>query len=165
MIDINLMKTIKLKDGYIVQIDDEDFERISKFKLYISISGKTQYVRGYGNKKQFRLHRLILNITDPKISVDHIDGNGLNNQKSNLRACSHKQNSRNKRLNRNTSTGYKGVSLAKRKNKFRAYIKTESRQLHLGHFNTAEEAAKAYNIKALELFGEYAKLNIISEKK
>lgn len=115
------------------------------------------------------MHRYILDLgcdntyTDPVI--DHIDGNGLNNTKSNLRLCNRSQNAMNKKLKSNSKTGWRGVTRPKTKNyklkkPWKAYIRPKGQSfITIGYYKTAEEAAKAYDEKAKELFGEFAKLN------
>lgn len=99
------------------------------------------------------------------MEVDHIDHNGLNNQKSNLRNCTHRQNAMN-----NSSRGsskYLGVSIVGRgrqKGMISAEIKMNYRKIHIGVFSTEIEAAKAYDKKAKELFGEFANLNFKSDQ-
>jgi len=122
------------------------------------------YVRFNGGKKL--LHRLIFayfNNYMPKF-IDHIDGNNSNNMIENLRPCTASQNGGNSRKNKSYfSTPYKGVSIAKRKfkDKYRAIIRHMDKNIHLGFFDTEIEAAQAYNKKALELHGEFARLNQI----
>lgn len=92
--------------------------------------------------------------------IDHIDGNGLNNRLSNLRLATPLQNSRNQRKQKRATTSlYKGVTLVK--SRWRAYIHSGDKVVHLGYHPTQEQAALAYNAKALELYGEFARLNII----
>lgn len=91
--------------------------------------------------------------------IDHIDGNGLNNRIENLRSCSHSQNMRNRVGTKNSKSIYKGVSC--NRNRWRARIKIEGKEKHLGTFDTEIEAAQAYNIAALEAFGKFAYVNPI----
>ena len=98
----------------------------------------------------------------PGVQIDHRDGNGLNCSRDNLRLCTNQNNRRNSRKgNRNTS-GFKGVSFFKRDQNWRAYIMLDARQIHLGYFKTSEEAARAYDNAAKELFGEFASPNFNS---
>lgn len=96
----------------------------------------------------------------PDQTIDHVDGNGANNRLTNLRPATLKQNSYNRRKNRSSTNPYKGVS--RRGSSFRAFITNKDKWISLGSFPTAIEAAKAYNTKALELFGVYAYLNPIT---
>ena len=104
------------------------------------------------------MHRAILNA--PKgLLVDHIDGNGLNNRKSNLRLCTFAQNAHNSRPRRNSSSRYKGVCWHKLKKKWTVSIYKGGKRTYLGYYDDEIEAALAYDRKAEELFGEFAYLN------
>lgn len=109
------------------------------------------------------MHRLILNAPNG-VNIDHIDGNGLNNQKSNLRLCNQSQNEANSCISARNSSGYKGVSFSGKEythNPWRSRIRVHRIIHELGFFPTPEIAAIAYNNAALKYFGEYAKLNIV----
>lgn len=106
------------------------------------------------------MHRLIMGAPKGK-EVDHIDGNGLNNQKSNLRICDRFQNTQNCIPRKNTTSKYRGVSWGSRENKWKAQISAFNKSHYIGCFSLETKAAEAYNKKAMELFGEFAKLNII----
>lgn len=151
-----------------IQLDEEDFQRIfisgnfiflsTHKKPYVIVSrytgmkdGKMQYWRNY-------LHREVLNV--PKhLMVDHINGDRLDNRKSNLRLCTDKGNSRNKKA---FSGKYKGVHFAKGSNRWVAQITKNYKCHHLGCFKSEDEAALAYNTAAKKLHGKYAFLNKIS---
>jgi hypothetical protein len=105
-------------------------------------------------------HRELLECPN-SLHVDHINGNSLDNRMSNLRSCTHQQNRCNSKLSSNNSTGFKGVDYMKSKEKFRARIKYQYKEIHLGLFEYAEDAALAYNDAAITYFGEFARLNII----
>jgi len=112
----------------------------------------------------YRLHRIaVLFMTGafPKDYIDHINHIKDDNRWDNLRECTKTQNGVNRGKNKNNTSGYKGVSWMKLKDKFRADIKYKGRQLCLGHYDCRHDAASAYNIKATELFGEFAYLNQI----
>jgi len=169
---------LKTKNGYEFEIDDEDFRIISRYNWYGykarnkiktgDISWKSSYVYTsmWINKKSqnIRLHRLILEA--PKgVQIDHINGNGLDNRKANLRFCNNSQNLMNQRKRITNKSGYKGVSLRAngKKKKWVAQIRINGNNKFIGHFETAAEAAIAYNNKAKELFGEFARLNEVEE--
>ncbi len=167
------MREIQLTQGQVALVDDEDFERVNQYKWYAHKSSssppsKKRYFYGFyavrnvnvgGKREGIRLHRFILDAPSG-VTVDHINGNTLDNQKSNLRLCSDAENSRNRAFQSNNTTGFKGVCRNGR-NRYTAKLKSLKKSYHLGTFDTAIEAAKAYNEKAIELFGEYAKLNKI----
>jgi len=114
-------------------------------------------VRADGNTKT-SMHREIMNA--PKgLDVDHIDGNGLNNRKSNLRLCTHAENVHNSRPMRNGSSKYKGVCWHKTYKKWYSSIGKTGKRFYLGRFDNEIDAALAYDKKAKELFGEFAYLN------
>jgi len=91
--------------------------------------------------------------------VDHIDRNGLNNRRENLRLCSFSQNLMNQKRYKNNTTGYKGVSFYKALGKFMAYINFQNKRIHLGYFDTALEAYAAYCEAAKKYHGEFARLD------
>ena len=101
------------------------------------------------------MHRVIMGF--PSLLVDHIDCNGLNNQRDNLRTASTAQNTHNRRKGKNNTTGYKGVQLDKRTGQFRALIRHDGANVFLGHFCTAENAAIAYAEAAKLIRAEFAR--------
>lgn len=162
-----MAKEIPLTRGKVAIVDDEDFEWLNQWKWYYDSTGYA--VRGVWDKevnkqRKVRMHRVILGVTDPKIHVDHADGNPLNNTRGNLRVCTHQQNHMNERKRKNCCSQYKGVCFDKRAGKWRAYIKKDGKQIHLGLYVDEKEAARAYNDAAFFLFGEFACLNQIEEE-
>lgn len=159
------MKKIKLTQGKYALVDDDDFERVNQFKWCYRSESKNN--NGYAiravNKTTISLHRFLLNLEDRQIQVDHVNGNGLDNRRVNLRNCLHLQNGKNRRIGNNNKSGYKGVCFDKKACKYKSEIKADEKRVWLGYFNSPIEAAKAYNAKALELHGEFARLNIIPE--
>lgn len=160
------MKTIMLTKGYFAQVDDEDFEKVSAFKWHVAYRKKgVLYARRSGKrlaKKQrpvILMHRFIIGL-DHARHVDHIDLNGLNNQKKNLRICSWADNTRHCRRNIGQS-GFRGVSPHERHvpNLWRARIKANGVERIIGYFPTASEAARAYDAEAVRLHGVFAVLN------
>lgn len=152
-----------------VLIDDEDAERVLRHTWHVTYCYRhghaflknvlTDTVKN--NKKTgLLLHRLLV----PNVSIiDHIDGNPLNNKKSNLRVCTNAENTRNCGKRVNNTSGYKGVSWHKYVKKFFAQIGSNGQKIHLGYFDGVEDAARAYNAAALKHFGEFARLNEIVE--
>jgi len=112
-----------------------------------------------------KVHKLVASafIDNPenKRNVDHIDNNGKNNMLDNLRWATDQENAYNRRKIENTSSQYKGVYWDNIKMKWRSRIKIKGKSKHLGYYDDEDEAGHAYNAKALELFGEFAKLNVI----
>ena len=150
--------TTRNKDEFWVFIDAQDFEIVSRYRWNIDKEGYVYSPINNGKKTQLRLHRLILEPPDNMV-VDHINHNPLDNRRSNLRVCTARENSRNKRKWKiDGQSKYKGVVPLKH-GKFRANIYCLEERIYIGVFDTEIEAAKAYNEKAKELFGEFAKLN------
>lgn len=112
--------------------------------------------RAGGQARRLFLHRLILQ-AGPHEFVDHRDGDKLNNRRSNLRICDAAGNARNRGMARNNSSGFKGVHSTD--GKFVAQISLNRRRIYIGSFDTAVEAARAYNSRAIALHGEFARLN------
>lgn len=109
---------------------------------------------------EIRLHRLVMCARSGQC-VDHRDGNGLNCVRSNLRLTDSLGNAANRRPIPHAGSKYKGVCFHRTTGKYEGYIKHRRKKYHLGLFITQEEAATAYNEKAVELFGEFACLNVI----
>lgn len=148
-----------MSKGVTTLIDDEDIVKIKDYKWFRNDNG---YARGYKHwkEKYVYLHRIILDAA-PGEQVDHINGNRLDNRRENLRITSQQQNTFNSGLKSNNKSGYKGVMLRKDTKRWSASITHNYKEIMLGCFDTKEEAAEAYNRKAVELFGEYARLNKI----
>jgi AP2 domain. len=161
------MKEILLTRSKVALVDDEDFEKLSRFKWQAKKSLRTFYaVRTQWTSKTTRIylvmHRVILGLEHAdKRQCDHKNGNGLDNRRSNIRIATKRENSYNHTLVR-SSNGFKGVYFAKHKataqKPYRAFIK-KGKQIYLGCFETAKLAALAYDTAAIELFGEFACTN------
>jgi len=152
--------TIKLYDlqGWKVAnciIDKKYYKYAKKYKWGL-ISG---YCR---NKKIGLIHRKIIKPVEG-MEVDHIDGDTLNCRKYNLRVCSHAENSCNRKIPKNSSTGVKGVTFIKHINKYQARIRIGKKEIVIGYFKKLINAAKAYNKAALEYHGEFSRLNDLDE--
>lgn len=159
------MKTIELTKNKVAMVDDADYEWLNQWEWYAQKGLLTFYAarrmtvsENTGHKQQY-MHRLILNISDKATVTDHIDHNGLNNQRINLRACSQQQNMMNHKIQKHSSV-FKGVSKEKNTGRWRGYIKVSGKRLHLGYFSSEEEAAFVYDEAAKKYFGEFARLNI-----
>lgn len=155
------MKEIKLTQSKFALIDDEDFQRLVQYKWYAILNGHNWYaVRKYsenGKRGNIRMHREILN-TQKETFVDHIDGNGLNNCKENLRLCTVQENAFNrKHATKANSLGIKGVDLCKDKKKFRATITVNCKTIHLGYYNVLGDADSAYRKAEKKHFGEFVR--------
>lgn len=137
-------------------IDDEDYDLLSKFRFHVQKGTRTFYAF---TSNGIAVHKLIINSD----FVDHINGNGMDNTRSNLRPCTRDQNNRNIKMSKNNKSGYKGVSFEKSRKKYVARICVNYKNIVIGRFETPKAAAKAYNEVAFREFGEFAKLNIIPE--
>lgn len=132
-------------------VDDVDFESLNKHKWLLSQRGD---VESRINGKRLKIHRVIMQVKNPLEFIDHIDGNKLNNSRSNLRIVDNKTNTRNRHKKNPSYSQYFGVTLDKRTNlkkRWVAQIKVDYIRIYLGRFETEKEAAEAYNKKAKEL--------------
>ncbi len=155
------VRYIPLTRGLFAIVDAADYERVSKYKWCASGSGDRAYACRSDNGRYVSLHRFLMN--PPKgMVVDHIDGNRLNNRRSNLRICTVRQNTWNSRP-KGRSSRYKGVCRDRDKKKWVVYVRHEGHNWYMGRFDIEIEAARAYDRKAFELFREYAWLNFPEE--
>ena len=152
------MRQLTLKNSTLLAvIDDEDFDKVSKFQYVIHQQGTWgPYAQRPGG---MYLHRDVFEYIPPGFEVDHIDSDGLNCQKSNLRLATAAQNRANSIKRDGCSTPYKGVCRATGRRKFTAYINYNHQRVALGQFEHPQEAAIHYDMAALKLYGEFAKLN------
>jgi hypothetical protein len=157
-----MTKTIPLSRGLFAIVDDCDFNEMSKFKWCAQEDDHTYYAvrseKHIGKTKVIRMHRSILNPSDDMV-IDHINGNGLDNRRENIRACSIKENCRNYKMPKTNTSGVKGAVFDKRRGKWQVHIKVDRLNKHIGYFDSLEDAAKAYNEAAKKYHGEFAKLN------
>ncbi|MHC4573063.1 MAG: hypothetical protein ACYS76_02840 [Planctomycetota bacterium] len=151
-------RLIPLTRGQFAIVDAEDYPRLSRFTWFAEGTHKNYYAVRKENGKSIKMHRQITNAPDHLV-VDHIDHNGLNNQKKNLRLCSFAQNCRNLRSTAPKTSKYKGVHWHKRLKKWAAQITSENKTHHLGYFHDQISAAKAYDKAAKLHHREYAALN------
>lgn len=161
------MKEIPLTDGKVALVDNADFEWLNQWKWHVKKKKNTFYAsrRKYQSDtrryKTIYMHRQILGITDSKIFGEHIDHNGLNNQRNNLRTATRAQNGMNRTAKVNGTSKYLGVSWDKSRNKWIAQIRTGNKVIKLGGYHSEKEAALEYNKAALEYHKEFANPNII----
>ena len=157
------MKHIELTQGKIAIVDDEDYEWLSKYKWCARREdGDHWYAIRKSAGKHLRMHREILKCPET-LHVDHKNGDGLDNRRSNLRTCSNKQNGANRKKNRGQSSSkFKGVHRKRNKNGWYAQIFVDGKQKSLGVFETERDAALAYNEAAIFSYGEFARVNVIS---
>lgn len=161
------MKEMELTRGMKALVDDDDFECLNQWKWKASKFGKKWYAcrsvhigpPGVVHSKEgtVLMHRAILKLTDPKVKTDHRDGNGLNNQKNNLRCASYAQNAQNRKKRDGGSSSFKGVY--RNKKSWVAQIKCNSEHIHIGSYSSEVTAARAYDSFARSLHGEFAVTN------
>ena len=159
--------SIPLTQGYVTTIDQIDLEVVTK-KMQVRINKTSgpyalKNIRTPAGYRPARLHRIIMErMLGRQLLlnelVDHIDGDGLNNCRANLRLANHSLNGRNAKLRRDNKVGLKGVCWSKPAKRWRAYGKMNGKQVHLGYFDTPEEAHEAYQKYALANYGEFARL-------
>lgn len=149
---------IPLTQGKFAIVDAKNYELLSKHRWFIQKNGNTYYAVQSKKDKLIYMHRQILNVPDGMLS-DHINHNGLDNRECNIRICTFAENQHNQKPRKTGSSKYKGVVWSKRTQKFLAQIRFEKKTINLGYYDSEIEAAKAYDVKALELFGEFAYTN------
>lgn len=166
------MKVIKINSkvhGELeILVDDEDYEYINQWKwhAYKNPSSNIIYARRNVNKNRknpknqsFYLHRQLLKLTSLKDIVDHVDHNGLNNQKYNLRIGTHKDNMQNINSHKDSSSKYIGVFWDKSRNKWAAGFSLNGVPKRIGRFNSEEDAAKARDEIVKKYYGKNVNLN------
>ncbi len=157
------MKQIKLSQGKFALVDDEDYDSLSENKWCAirAYDGKRVYSMRTQTKpirKVILMHREILS-PPSGLMVDHVDGDGLNNQRSNLRVCTNAENQWNRGKSVFNSTGFKGVTYHKRSGVYQAQIRYMGKSIYIGSFETPEEAAEAYDNYAVNLHGDFSVTN------
>lgn len=156
------MKTIKITKGLLVIVDDDDYRWLIKRSWYALINtGHPSYARTTKGRQTILMHREILNAPDG-IQVDHINGDGLDNRRNNLRLATIAQNNQNVRVRSDNTSGFKGVCWHKRDRIWQAYINASGIRRNLGSFVDLNQAVRAYNIASRDLHGEFSKPNIIA---
>lgn len=163
------MKKILLSQGQYALVDDEDYENLTRHKWCaqwdnnaLTFYAKRSVRKPDGRWKPIRMHRVIMDAM-PGMQVDHIDHNGLNNRKKNLRLVTNQQNSYGKFKRVRSGSRFKGVSWYKLLRKWRARIVVNYQYIHLGYFSDEETAARTYDDAARLFFGAYACVNFPSE--
>ncbi len=159
-----MTKTIYMKNGTEILVDDEDFEEMNK-RAWRNVAGYAArgdwYVTEDGQRKKRTVHmHQLINKTPKGMMTDHINGDKMDNRKCNLRSVTAQQNQWNKSPKKNGKQKYKGVRKGS-PNRWRAYIEVSGQMMNIGSFKTEIDAATAYNFYAEKYHGEYAKLNTI----
>jgi len=153
---------VSLTRGKVAVCDQSDREFIEGRFWFTHDDGGRFYARTHvyveGKRFSVGMHRIVLGLSNSKSAIDHIDHDGLNNRRANLRVCTQRENTFNRRLNKNSSSGIKGVYLHKASGKWRAQIQVDRKKKYLGVFGAKEDAASAYKAAAVKFFGEFASL-------
>ncbi len=168
------MKQIPLTQGLFALVDDADYDWLMQWKWHTKKKGGAYYAaracphptKGWKKHLLLFMHRAIMN-TPPEMETDHINHDGLDNRRHNIRICSHKQNAYNQSPANGHTSKYKGVSLKKNKTgiiRWLSQIHHGLRYIHIGYFSVEEDAARAYDGYAKKLFGDYAYLNFPETK-
>lgn len=156
-----MMKTITLTQNKVALVDDSDYELLNAVKWYAALIGNTWYARrnlprAVKTQRNISMHQVLV----PGVSdVDHINGNGLDNRRDNLRAATTAQNLANSRKRAGCASQFKGVYWHKQNLNWQAQIKKNNKGFHLGSFALEKDAAMAYDTAAREYFGEFANTN------
>jgi len=160
--DSTMSKQIPLTQGKFAIVDDADYLELMKYKWYAhNLSGvyyADRAIRRNNKVVNVSMHRQIMGAQFGQ-QIDHKNGNGLDNRRCNLRFSTQQQNVQSQRPTRGGTSKYKGVSWIKQYQKWYACIKCNGKNRNLGYFDNEMEAAKVYDEKAKELFGEFAKTN------
>ena len=150
------MKRIELTTpGVYALVDDDDYGRLVEHNWWLNPDG---YAKSKISGKTTSMNGLILQ-PDPGLETDHINHDNLDNRRANLRICTPSQNQANTKKRPGCSSRFKGVSWEKRECKWQAYIKVNGKQRNLGHFTDEQDAARAYDEAARQMFGEFALCN------
>ena len=166
------MQTIQLTQGFVALIDDADYKAVSQYKWRALVDKRRDKVYAvrkthgsHSNRKSLYLHRELLGLSDPTVKADHRNGDGLDNQRLNLRPCTTSQNNCNtKKRKDGASSKFKGGCWHKRDGKFQAEIKLNGKSKFLGMFADELEAALAYDAAAREFHGEFSLCNFRLKK-
>ncbi len=160
-----MMKKIELTQDQVALVDDADFDDLNQWKWHAhkdparaigyQFDAQRKVVIA-GERAVLYMHRYLMNPTSDQ-QVDHIDGNPLNNQRSNLRLCTNQQNNRNVGKRRDNTSGHKGVTWHVKNAKWRSRIQIDGKETHLGYFDDISDAAQAYKDAAAKYFGDFAR--------
>lgn len=158
-------RPIPLAGGHSALVDEEDYQRVIEAgPWHPRRRGRNVYAQRHvfladGRRSTQQMHNFILGV----VGIDHRNGDGLDNRRSNLRPANQSQNTANTRRRSTNKSGFKGVSWKTGRGAWVAQIRRGDKSYHLGLFGNREEAARAYDAAAIELFGEYARINFPKE--
>jgi len=162
-----MAKRVQLTQGFVALVDDEDYAAVvaaGPWQLHRRDSRSTHYARrGVTKESGGRTTQSLHQFLTGWAITDHINGDGLNNCRSNLREATHAENMRNSRRRVDSTSGFKGVSWESYTSKWRAFISIDGKRRFLGRFSDPEEAARAFDAAAIEVHGPFARLNFPRE--
>jgi len=156
------VKTIPLGDGVYAYVDAADFEWLNQWTWRVCGGYAVRHVNRHGKHKIVFMHREIMKPPKGKVT-DHVNGNKFDNTRANLRNITLQQNQQNRRKQRGASSIYKGVSYCKASRRWHAQVNCGKECFRLGEFDSEVEAARAYDYKAVQVFGEFARPNFPDE--
>lgn len=151
---------IRVGRNHFAKVDKEDLPKVDGKVWGPTKGGKTTYAtrRLQGTNSSIGMHRVIVD-APPGMEVDHVNGNGLDNRRHNLRLCTKSQNQGNRQKHRQSASKFKGVWWDKSKQKWRAAVRVNGRRIYGGLFLREEDAARRYDELAIEHFGRFARVN------
>jgi len=158
MADGTVILMLERRDNVVLPcfVDAADWPKVRGYRWSVHEKKTALYAETKSNGTKMRLHKLLVPGAE---QVDHEDGNGLNNRRSNLREATNSRNNANKKKGAGSSSRFKGVNWQKHTQKWRAEIRVNGVNYSLGYFTSEEDAARAYDAAALQHFGEFAKVN------
>lgn len=170
MVDTNVQsvrsesREIPLSRGFVAVVDAEDYERLAVFKwsALVNRGSLTVYAVRHEGGRSILMHRFILGLQGGP-EVDHVDRDGLNNRRGNLRLATHATNMLNRRRQKNNTSGFRGVTWDKQTCRWMAYTTKDRRYITFGRFDDLVEAALARDAGVLAVHGQFAQLNFPKE--
>ena len=153
-----MSKEVPLTQGYVAIVDDGDYEELMQYKWHAHKVTRSIVAERTECGKKIMIHRHIMQ-APPGMVVDHANHDTLDNRRSNLRVCSSRENQRNRRKVSGCSSEFKGVCWNKLRKRWQVRIQADDRRIALGNYENERDAARVYNIAAVEYFGEFAVLN------
>ena len=153
-----MSKIISLTQGYIAIVDDDDFEKVSKHKWCVKKTSHNVYAKRYSNSKTIDMHHVIIERKEGFV-VDHINGDGLDNRKENLRLCTHSENMKNIKMRKDNLSGVRGVYWNAIAKKWHCQIQFNGKKIYLGLFKELDDAKNTIELHQKKLSNFYQTRN------